>query len=115
MSRLLALVIALCLISQAQAGRLIRGTRSGALSTTVNWVLPATMADGTAITGLVGTKIYKSQTQYDLNPTLATTVVSAVSVSTSVTGLTPGTWYFWAASYTASGTSALEYIGTATL
>ncbi|MCH8620353.1 hypothetical protein [Undibacterium sp. TS12] len=80
---------------------------------TIKWKAPVTKADGAALIGLTGYKIYGSKTQYDLAPTLLTTVQNPQALSASVSGLTIGTWYFWVSATTNEAESELQYLNQA--
>lgn len=88
------------------------GSPTGA-PVTLKWKAPVSKADGTALSGLTGYKIYGSKTRYDLAPTLLTTVQNPQALSASVSGLTVGTWYFWASATTLDAESELQYLNQA--
>ncbi len=62
-------------------------------SATLTWTPPTTNTDGSPITDLSGYKIYFGKTQggtYANN----VTVTGASTVTTTISGLSPGDWYF---------------------
>jgi hypothetical protein len=64
----------------------------GTGSTTVSWTAPTTNTDGSALTNLAGFRVY-----YGTSSTALTNVALVDDVtrrSTTVSPLTPGTWYF---------------------
>jgi len=108
------LIIALAFVlafGQAEAGRIVKGTRQGGSSLTLNWVLPTRNADGTTVSDLTAQTIYYSTatrmglvTAYQSN----LNVGSASATTKIVTGLVSGlTYCFTLTATTATGESAL--------
>lgn len=89
------------------AARNSRPSASGAGSIALNWVAPATMGDGSAVTGLTGYKVYWSQVPYDINPPNSASVAGAGTLTYTVTGLASGNWYLWVSAVTSGGESPL--------
>lgn len=82
---------------------------------TIKWHAPSTMADGSALAGLTGYKVYASQTRYDLAPALVATVADPGAVSATVAGLKAGVWYFWVSATSANAESEMQYTSSATV
>lgn len=58
----------------------------------ITWTNPALNADGTTLTDLTSVNVY-----YGTNPEAPSQSknVSGAATSTTISGLTTGTWYFW--------------------
>jgi hypothetical protein len=73
-------------------------------SAKLSWTLPTVNTNGTAVTGLAGTRLY-----YGTSASALTHSIQVAGTSTTtytVTGLTSGTWYFGAEAYTTTGTAS---------
>lgn len=83
-------------------------------SATLGWSPPTQNMDGSAITGLVGYRIY-----YGTTPTTLASIAEVANpslVSFKVTGLTSGTWYFAVSAYNSAGIEGLlSNVGSKTL
>lgn len=77
-------------------------------SITINWVAPLTLADGTAVSGLTGYKVYWSTVPYDPAPPNSAAVSGAGTLTYTIPNLASGTYYVWVASVTAGGESDRE-------
>jgi len=75
---------------------------------TIKWAAPVSMGNGTALSGLVGYKVYASRTRQDLNPVLVTTIADAAATGATVS-LASGTWYFSVTAYTPNAESDPVY------
>ena len=64
----------------------------GSGSTTVSWVAPTTNTDGSALTNLAGFRVYYGTSSTAL--TSNTLIDDMTRRSATISGLTPGTWYF---------------------
>jgi hypothetical protein len=83
-------------------------------SATLTWAAPTVNTNGTSVTPLVGYTIYYGTTEGAL--TQSTVVSGASTLTDTITGLTPGTWYFAVAADAADGTqSAMSEIGSKTI
>lgn len=83
-------------------------------SATLTWAAPTENTNGTSVTPLVGYTIYYGTTEGAL--TQSTVVSGASTLTDTITGLTPGTWYFAVAADAADGTqSAMSAIGSKTI
>lgn len=80
-----------------------RGRRPAGLGAAVlTWAAPQFNPDGSAITGLLGYRVYKSSSS--LGPySLVSTIADPATLTYTVSGLTSGTWYFVVRSYNANG------------
>ena len=69
-------------------------------SATVSWSPPTSFEDGTPIANLAGYRVVYGQSSTELSQSV--TIPSAVITSTTIEGLTRGTWYFAVKAYTAA-------------
>lgn len=81
----------------------VAAANSGPGSATLSWTAPTTNTDGSALTDLVGYKIYYGTSSSALNNVL---VVTSGVTSYVINGLSTGTWYFAVRSYTSIGTES---------
>jgi len=64
----------------------------GTGSSVVSWVAPTANTDGTPLTNLAGFRVYYGTSSTSLSQ--SRTISDVAARSTTITGLTPGTWYF---------------------
>ena len=74
---------------------------TGSGTATVAWVAPATLANGDAVTGLMGFRVYYGTVSGSYPASVY--AAGATASSATVTGLGPGTWYFTVTSIDALG------------
>lgn len=67
----------------------------------ITWTIPTQSADGTTLSDLAGFRIYYGTSPDNLNSTQD--VANAAATSATVSGLTPGTWYFSVVAYDSDG------------
>jgi Fibronectin type III domain len=83
-------------------------------SAIVSWSVPTMNTDGTAITDLYGFRIHYGTSAMNLS--LAVVVPDATTTSYTVTGLSPGTYYFAVASLnSAQASSDLSNVASKTV
>jgi hypothetical protein len=83
-------------------------------SAALSWTAPSNNEDGTPIAGLTGYHIYFSTDPSSFDN--AVEVAGASSTTYTVSGLTPGTYYFAVAAYNADGVeSSMSNIGNKTI
>ncbi|MBV8144238.1 MAG: hypothetical protein JO184_04455 [Gammaproteobacteria bacterium] len=73
---------------------------------TLSWQPPSENTNGSALTDLAGTRIYYGSSAAELTEMVE--VPSAGETSYTIGDLTPGTWYFALAAYTADGTESAQ-------
>jgi len=73
-------------------------------SATVSWLAPTLNTNGTALTNLVGYRIYYGQSAASM--TQVVQLAGAGVMSYVVTDLLPGTWFFSVAAYSSTGASS---------
>ena len=74
---------------------------SATASGTVSWTAPTRNTDGSALTDLMGVRIYYGTSAMNLNQ--AVQAPSTTPASCLIGSLTSGTWYFGATAYNAAG------------
>jgi hypothetical protein len=87
--------------SEASAFITINVTMTAAGRATVSWRAPTERTDGSPLTDLAGFRIYYGESRSSLQYVIE--VADPVAGNWVVTDLTPGTWYFAATAYDASG------------
>jgi hypothetical protein len=93
-------------------------------SATITWeeaplydiATPTVGEGGATMSDLTGYKVYKSSTSTVGPWTLVNTVANPATLTSTVTSLTSGVWYFGVASYDSSGNiGPINYAGTKTI
>jgi Putative Ig domain len=75
-------------------------------SATLNWSPPLQNDDGTPLMDLAGYRVYYGDAPGNLSRWIG--IANPAAVGTTVTGLTPGTWYFAVSSVNAAGLESLR-------
>jgi hypothetical protein len=81
---------------------------------TLTWVPPATNSDGSLLTNLAGYRVQYGKSQTSLDQTKE--VPGATSLTTTIDGLSSGTWYFAVRAYSSAGSvSDVSNVGQKTI
>jgi len=86
----------------------------GTGSATLTWVPPVTNTDGSLLANLAGYRVQYGQSQTSLDQTKE--IAGATTLTTTIDGLTSGTWYFAVRAYSSAGSvSDVSNVATKTI